>query len=489
MIGRIIFATALLSGISAARAGEVATTLSGVADQIGDGTRKELVTNLQRSVKLLEQAQRTQSTEVVAAQNKTVIASELAAKQAAIAALTGKLSAATTPPDEARRAADILTQQAQPLSGTTQSIIDGMNPATRERVSQFADNKITELKQQRAAIELARSQAPASEKLDFVSQAQQVQQAITVNQDVKSAVLGRGRTNPHLRQFVEEALQSLLRPLFPICNSVAWSRDDQDFDGWLPQITDVLKKFPLISLSVGELRVRIGENPPLWVGSAFVVNSNTIVTNHHVVTGAIGYSVNGVWSFYDRTSVEFVVGAEYDGCQPVPIKDRIIPVLGIIAGEKVPEKGWDYALLRVDSPDVPPPLPLADDLIHSGTTVAVVGFPGEPKADDIDPSRYTVEEVRKRLFMTPDSNMPASIKRISPGRLGNQDTGGRGMPFNYNTFGGSSGSPVIRLSDGAVVGLHFKGLPALTNGSGYNLAMPAAELAKIVNSHRPSSAK
>jgi V8-like Glu-specific endopeptidase len=246
----------------------------------------------------------------------------------------------------------------------------------------------------------------------------------------------------------------------------------------MPSVKRLLEQYPHISKSVGNLRIRL-DDKYYWVGTAFVIESGLVVTNAHVGDYFSTFDEHvREWQIYPDTLVEFVTGVEYEGCQPTRFEDKAHQVTKVLTAGK--GKGKDYALLKVDSLAAPP-LTLADQPIMAGETVVVLGYPAEPTFEQIDSSRFTVEETRQRLFLTPDNRTPFSVKRISPGRSMNSDTGGEGVPFNYNSFGGNSGSPVIRLSDGKVVALHFGGTPQLAAGIGYNIGMPAHELRKLLD--------
>ncbi|MEM9761252.1 MAG: serine protease [Pseudomonadota bacterium] len=115
---------------------------------------------------------------------------------------------------------------------------------------------------------------------------------------------------------------------------------------------------------------------------------------------------------------------------------------------------WDMAMLKVPGLGaMHPPLALdpkaADDLI--GREVAVIGYPAFDRRNPAD--------VQARVF----DNVYA-VKRLQPGKLRGRadvesfDRTQRVPTHDASTLGGNSGSCVVDLQSGHVVGLHFAGI-------------------------------
>src|SRR5690606_17712295 len=115
---------------------------------------------------------------------------------------------------------------------------------------------------------------------------------------------------------------------------------------------------------------------------------------------------------------------------------------------------WDMALLEV--PDLAPtltPLRLAvrDARDLGGNRIAVIGYPAR---DPLRNDPAVQDELFERVFQ---------VKRLQPGEIvGGQPTASFGKivqaaTHDCSTLGGNSGSAVIDLETGEVLGLHFGG--------------------------------
>lgn len=130
---------------------------------------------------------------------------------------------------------------------------------------------------------------------------------------------------------------------------------------------------------------------------------------------------------------------------------------------------WDMALLEV--PDLAPtltPLRLAvrDARDLGGNRIAVIGYPAR---DPLRNDPAVQDELFERVFQ---------VKRLQPGEIvGGQPTASFGKivqaaTHDCSTLGGNSGSAVIDLETGEVLGLHFGGRYLDTN-----YAVPSFEMA------------
>lgn len=118
-----------------------------------------------------------------------------------------------------------------------------------------------------------------------------------------------------------------------------------------------------------------------------------------------------------------------------------------IAGIELCHGGLDLMLLRLDTPSDRKPLHLGAALDPSAEQeVCVLGYP-VTKEDS---------ETFKKLFSI-NGNPVTGIKRASPGCV--QATFSPGdILHDATTLPGSSGSPVVSLADGGLVGLHYSGI-------------------------------
>lgn len=107
--------------------------------------------------------------------------------------------------------------------------------------------------------------------------------------------------------------------------------------------------------------------------------------------------------------------------------------------------------------------------------MVAIGYPGRP--DSCGPSdptsefpcTYLTETQIDHLFQSPDSAVPFPAERISPGLILVNTTLPDGI-FSYDssTWGGSSGSPIVSLVDGTVIGIQSQGITAMEDGVSYN---------------------
>jgi endonuclease G, mitochondrial len=110
------------------------------------------------------------------------------------------------------------------------------------------------------------------------------------------------------------------------------------------------------------------------------------------------------------------------------------------------------ALLRIAGDELPAPLALADKEAAARDIVALVGYPAyDTRNDADDQARYF-----RDLY---------DIKRFAPGKVMQALSGRTVLTHDCTSLGGNSGSPLVRLSDGKVVGLHFSGRYGISNSA------------------------
>lgn len=126
----------------------------------------------------------------------------------------------------------------------------------------------------------------------------------------------------------------------------------------------------------------------------------------------------------------------------------------------------DIALARIKAPHglglSPLPLAAVDDPAKNGDVIAICGYP----ARDSRNNTLEMERYFQGLY---------DVKRFAPGYI-IAPTGSQILSHDATSLGGNSGSPVIRLQDKKVVGLHFAGLYGVANS-----AVRAATLQKLLD--------
>lgn len=268
------------------------------------------------------------------------------------------------------------------------------------------------------------------------------------------------RDRGHLEAIVEEEG----RP-------VVFVIDDQ-FDTlaspWMQLNTDpVRSRINSVMPSVGRIE-DISGGIPQHIGTGFIVGSNLMMTNRHVAEAF----VRGTGRLRDQLS--FIPGIEsaIDFRRENELDPNDLSTSLRITDVVMVHPYWDMALFRVDGLSAAHgALRLAvrapEDLV--GRNVVVIGYPGRGK----DRSRKAIQLERKvygTIF---------GVKRLAPGeieireRIESFDHVVPAMTHDSSTLAGNSGSAIVDVETGEVVGLHFAGITLKANYS-----VPLFELAR-----------
>lgn len=207
-------------------------------------------------------------------------------------------------------------------------------------------------------------------------------------------------------------------------------------------------------------RVEIPDHPSIpYAGTGFLVGRGLMMTNRHVAELFVVGLGRGELRF--RSDVE-TAGIDFRRELDSPAREffTIRKILMV-------HPYWDMALFEIEGlSEDRQPLTLeaipAGDL--AGAEIAVVGYPAQDPRNDLD--------LQARIF-----GGKYRVKRLQPGQVrGTRDTRSFGhsvaaLTHDSSTLGGNSGSALINLATGHVVGLHFGGVYLDTN-----FAVPAYEL-------------
>ena len=179
-----------------------------------------------------------------------------------------------------------------------------------------------------------------------------------------------------------------------------------------------------------------------WGGTGWLLEGNIVVTNRHVASlvaqkqgGRLAFR-RGANGFPMQVRIDFREEYGSDEAEELFV-DRI---------EYLADPGQpDIALLRIGTPStLPAPLVLAGRDAASGTHIGVIGYPA------IDSQRNPIANIRDIFKDIYD------VKRFAPG-LVSSTSDANVLMHDASTMGGNSGSPVVSLETGEVVGLHFSG--------------------------------
>ncbi|WP_417713215.1 DNA/RNA non-specific endonuclease [Pseudophaeobacter arcticus] len=210
--------------------------------------------------------------------------------------------------------------------------------------------------------------------------------------------------------------------------------------------------------SVGRINVPSDWSVP-YAGTGFVVGKNLLMTNRHVAEiFANGLGQRNI-ALKPGATVNMDFKAEHGS-----FKRSRIQIIGV----RMIHPFWDMALLEVDELKQAGVLSLSQtppaELL--GKQIAVLGYPAFDSRNDT--------AVQHRLF-----KRIYNVKRMQPGFYTGQNTVRsfdntvQASSHDASTLGGNSGSVVVNLETGHVVGLHFGGIYGRNN-----YAVPASELAR-----------
>lgn len=203
--------------------------------------------------------------------------------------------------------------------------------------------------------------------------------------------------------------------------------------------------------SVG--RIEVDNHPELtWVGTGWLISENVVVTNRHVASefAALSLSSSGRGFVFKRgwqPNGDTRMAARVDFRRELRNNSpRAFAVKEVLHIEN--DDGPDFAFLSVEQAGtlgaVSPPLVTASGKPAAQQPIAAIGYPA---AD----SRIPEHELMSRLF-----GDKYNVKRLAPGQI--MRLADDLVMHDCSTLGGNSGSPIVDLATGEVVGLHFSGV-------------------------------
>lgn len=254
-----------------------------------------------------------------------------------------------------------------------------------------------------------------------------------------------------------DALEAIVLPTYrPVINII------NDSFAEAPQPWELLNGFkPQIEAAARAIgRVEISGHPWLpYAGTGFVVGPNLIMTNRHVAELFIlGLGLKHLAFYPGRASA-------------LDFKQEVIPsgrVLIEVRAARLVHPYWDAAILEVAGLSGHQPLRLATAEPASliGRRVVAIGYPMLDSRND--------EALQHRIFQGVYGR-----KRLQPGtimgygKIKSFDHVVEALAHDCSTLGGNSGSAIVDLETGQVLGLHFGGIYLKAN-----FAVPAWELAR-----------
>jgi len=192
--------------------------------------------------------------------------------------------------------------------------------------------------------------------------------------------------------------------------------------------------------AVGRIDVGSGGGKSRMLGTGWLVEPTLLVTNRHVAEAFVRATRSGEQVVYSLPAE----GATFDTVQEFQIdRARSVKITGVRHIE-TRNRLHDIAVLQVDSPDViTATLELDVGEIEFGVDIAAIGYPAyDPRNDTFAMLNYF-----RDIY---------EVKRLSPGKVIGAADEDR-IEHDCTTLGGSSGSALIDLASGKLIGLHFAG--------------------------------
>lgn len=227
--------------------------------------------------------------------------------------------------------------------------------------------------------------------------------------------------------------------------------------------------------SVGRIEFR--NHGMSWGGTGWVVERRKkgalVVTNRHVAQIVARRKADGSAVFM-RAPSGARYGAAIDFGEEVESKvnDTQRTAQLVRVEYLADDTSADVALLLIEAADfaLPSPFELLGEKakLSKGDLVALIGYPAYDPRNDADAQAKYFRDLYE-------------VKRFAPGLILQTPSDGL-LTYDCTSLGGNSGSPVIRLADGKVVGLHFSGVYGKEN-----TAVSAKTLSALLKGERPVS--
>ncbi len=306
---------------------------------------------------------------------------------------------------------------------------------------------------------------------------EQVATALAANAAAQAALDGPLPTDPEQLRFVVESIIRIVRPVIVVCDGATWFTSHSV--AYSPKLAPAAKAIAQLSRATG-LIVQYQREPDgslTWlgeIGTGVAVSGRRLVTNMHVLQDAqIAYRhpLTGEWTMPTKRITKVLFPHQYPGCSPAAAKAISAEVTQVLAVGTTPvgaTSGADYVVFQLDR-DPPDTVRFAaNDMSAGGEQLVVIGYPKRP---DETKTFLTTAQINA-IFGAPDSKVPFIYERLSLGERGSPFGDQPGMfTHDASTWNGNSGSAVLALESGAVVGLQVGGPRTYKDGEGYNLAV------------------
>ncbi|WP_395378110.1 serine protease [Marinicella sp. W31] len=290
----------------------------------------------------------------------------------------------------------------------------------------------------------------------------------------RDAITNNTTPPPETYKVFQEIAVWFKRKVWVMCNGYPWMSNDEK--GEYGNIIDKHKEIiRLSSLSVGRISTYdVLENEKLRLrqiaGTAIAIGENHIVTNKHVLLGSqLGYediAANMEMKLFSNIRGKVSFPKEYSNC-----KNKSSDVMTVeLESIEYTHPELDFVVIKVEG-DLNNFITFPNETNHViGERIAVIGYTTRPADNETFLSPVQIDEIFKTP--EPDGRTPFPVQRLSEGHSIDDDEVQMGY-FRYDatTWGGNSGSIVLDLFTGQILGLHTRGLQSVDQGGGYNEAI------------------
>lgn len=188
-----------------------------------------------------------------------------------------------------------------------------------------------------------------------------------------------------------------------------------------------------------------------FVGTGWLIEEDLVVTNRHVAHAFAAQKWDGGWDFAPnqfadplRSEINFI--RQHKAPSSLHRAVEVLEILYV-----APNNAPDIAFLKVRPNSALEPLEMRTGSLPDDLPVAAVGYPAwDGERNDAT----TMDDVFEGIY---------NVKRFSPGLATDVIQNGVIVLSDYSSLGGNSGSAVLDLETGKVVGLHYAGVFHETN--------------------------
>ncbi len=243
-------------------------------------------------------------------------------------------------------------------------------------------------------------------------------------------------------------------------NAVDIDSAREEARAWRRILTDNAVNLDRAMVSIGRVDVTNADRD--YAGTAWVIDDGLVITNRHVAN---------LFAEASGTGFKFKIG--FDARREIGVNIDFLEEFGNAASDEVkiervvwvaPENGPDVAFLKLEQKSSPVgrlKLDLASEVPVRNLPVAAIGYP----ASD---SRFSDQRLAEKIF-----GGVFTKKRLAVGNLLAADE--NRVTHSCSTLGGNSGSPLLDIGTGRVMGLHYSGTEFIEND-----AVPAAVLRRCL---------